>query len=58
MTRLGALLIFAGLAFAVPQIFVVLPDQRIFIAGLVVALIGGLLITDHPKEGGHGHHRN
>ncbi len=53
MTRLGAILIIAGLALALPQVFVVAPDQRIFMAGLAVAFIGGLLICD--EEGTHGH---
>jgi len=57
MTRfLGAMLIITGLALAMPQVFVALPDQRVFLAGLVVAFIGALILTDHPRtERGHGH---
>lgn len=47
MTRLlAAVLILAGLALVIPQIFTPWPDQRMVAAGITLALIGGLLLTD------------
>ncbi len=47
----GVVLIALGAFLALPQICVDAPAQRVFVLGLVLALIGGLIVCDHAPGG-------
>ena len=55
---IGGLLVLAGLAVALPEIFTPRPVPGVVACGLVLAIFGGLLIADYldPKGGRDGHH--
>lgn len=50
MRVLGFTLIALGCLLALPEVFVVRPDQRLFLLGLIVAFAGGVLIADHEPR--------
>lgn len=59
MTRVaGMALIALGAFLVLPQILVDLPEHRLIVAGLILALVGAIAVADHPPRnagGPHGH---
>ncbi len=52
---LGGLLLAAGCLLALPEVFTVVPDQRLFLLGLVLAVAGGALLAERGHGRDHGH---
>lgn len=51
MTRLvGVLLVIAGFALALPQLFTPMPAQVLVAAGIVLATIGGVLLIEGAPD--------
>ena len=57
----GIVLVAIGAWLALPQVFTVVPDQRAFVAGVVLAIVGAALIADNQPRAAaqnrrrHGH---
>lgn len=52
---IGVALIVLGALLVLPQIVVDFPEQRLVVAGLILAIVGGIGVADNPRPTGGPH---